>query len=72
MSDGYRTPEDAARAGWSRYPAAQARVLRVEPCADPEFPGRVWVFVDTEPSHPMRASCEPVNGRWVVVSEISD
>jgi hypothetical protein len=68
--DGFDTPEEAALAGWP--PSARAHVVRVERCSDPEFPDRLLVFVDTEPSHPMRASCEVVDGRWVLVSEISD
>ena len=70
MSDGFDSPEEAALAAWS--PSSGARIVRVEPCSDADFPGRIWVFIDTVPSHPMRASCELVDGRWVVVSEISD
>jgi hypothetical protein len=70
VSDGFDSPEEAALAGWSS--AAGAHIVRVEPCSDPAFPGRVWVFVDTVPSHPVRASCELVNGRWIVVADISD
>lgn len=39
--------------------------------ADPDFPGRVWVFVDTVRSHSMRASCELIDGHWVMVSEVT-
>jgi hypothetical protein len=68
--EAHATPEAAALAGWA--PAADARVVRVEQCSDPSFPDRVWVFVDTNPSHPMRASCELTDAGWVVVSEMSD
>ncbi len=68
---GFDTPEEAALADWASSPQAEAHVVRVEPCSDPRFPGRVWVFVDTVPSHPMRASCELIEGRWVIVSDIT-
>jgi hypothetical protein len=69
VAGAHATPEEAALAGWSG--AANAHVVRVEHCSDPEFPARVWVFVDTDPSHPMRVSCERTDTGWVVVSEIS-
>jgi hypothetical protein len=68
---GFETPEAAALAEWEGCPEAQAHIVGVEPCSDPQFPGRVWVFVDTVPSHPMRASCELIDGRWVMVSDIT-
>lgn len=67
--DSFGTPEEAALSGFDS--AWQPHVVRVEPCDDPYFPGRVWVIVDTVPSHPMRTSCELVDGGWVVVSEVS-
>lgn len=70
-AQGFDTPEKAAMAEWDDYPEAEAHVVRVEPCSDPQFLRRVWVFIDTVPSHPMRASCELVDGRWVVVSDIT-
>jgi hypothetical protein len=70
-AEGFDTPEDAAMAEWDDCPQAEAHVVRVEPCSDPQFPGRVWVVVDTVPSHPMRASCELIDGRWVMVSDIT-
>jgi hypothetical protein len=70
VSDGFDTPGEAALAAWSS--SSGAHIVRIESCSDATFPGRVWVFIDTVPSHPMRASCELVDGRWVVVSEISD
>lgn len=56
---------------WDACLEAKAHVVRVEPCSDPDFPGRIWVIVDTVPSHPMRASCELIDGRWVMVSDIT-
>lgn len=67
---GFPTPEQAALAGFS--PSSEPHVVRVEPCDDPHFPGRDWVIVDTHPSHPMRTSCERLDGQWVVVSDIAE
>ena len=68
---GFDSPEEAAMAEWASCPEANAHVVSVEPCSDPGFPGRIWVIVDTKPSHPMRASCEQIDGRWVMVSDIT-
>jgi hypothetical protein len=70
MNDAYPTPEEAALAGWSGSSAA--RIVRIEQCTDPTFPGRIWVFVDTEPSHLMRVNCELIEGKWFAVGDMSE
>ena len=62
---GFDTPEEAALSGWDA--AAKPKVVKViRDRAD-----RVYVVVDTEPSHPMRVQCERRDGRWEWVSDIT-
>ncbi|HVM14822.1 MAG TPA: hypothetical protein VM287_10910 [Egibacteraceae bacterium] len=62
---GFDSPEEAALSGWD--PEWNARVLRVEI----ETADSVYVFIETEPSHPMRVHCQRMNGRWEWTSDSS-
>lgn len=62
---GFDSPEEAALSGWDSE--RKAHVLRV----DVESDDSVYVFVDTEPSHPVRVHCERTHGRWRWISDSS-
>jgi hypothetical protein len=55
---GYRSPEEAALAGWEL--GAKARILRTEVISA----DMVEVIVDTDPSHPVRVHCQLEDGLW--------
>jgi hypothetical protein len=75
---GYRTPEEAAIAGYPKAAHARATKVRrlgpipelqagVRATTDGKFSGEgqwVEVHIDTEPSHPGKVKCFEEGGQW--------
>jgi len=58
---GDNTPEEAALLGWADRPAANARVVRVEPEGD----DAARVIIETDPHHLEYSYCvRGSDGRW--------
>jgi len=61
LNHGGDTAEEAALLGWADYPAANARVVRVEP----EDDDAVRVIIETDPHHLEYSYCvRRSDGRW--------